>query len=68
MVVGELIRHYPYLKEELLSLSPKFSKLKNPILFKTMASVATIEMIAKRGNLETEELIAKLKARVENEK
>ncbi len=68
MVVGELIRNYPYLKEELLSLSPKFSKLKNPILFKTMASVATIEMIAKRRNLETDALIAKLKARVEKEK
>ncbi len=68
MVVGELISHYPYLKDELLNLSPKFSKLKNPILFKTMASVATIEMIAERGDLEIDELIAKLQARIEKEK
>jgi len=64
-VVGELIKNYPYLKDELLSLSPKFSKLKNPILFKTMSSIATMEMIAERGNLNVDELIAKLEARID---
>lgn len=45
--VGELIQTYPYVKDVLLGLSPKFKKLNNPVLFKTMASVATLEMIAK---------------------
>ena len=66
-VVGDLVKNYPYLKEELLSLSPKFAKLKNPILFKTMSSIATMEMIAERGNLPVDELISKLQDRIEKE-
>ncbi len=59
-VVGPLVKKYPYLKEVLLSLSPKYSKLKNPVLFKTMSAIATLEMISKRGNLEVEFIIDKL--------
>jgi uncharacterized protein len=67
-LIKDLIKEYPFIKEELLSLSPKFQKLKNPILFNTMSSVATLEMIASRGNLEVEELIAALVKRIEKER
>ena len=51
------MKEYPFIKEFLLNMSPKFSKLKNPILFKTMASIATMEMISQRGGFEVKELI-----------
>lgn len=59
-VIGDLVKKYPFLKEFLLNLSPKFSKLKNPVLFKTMASIATLDMISERGGFEVEELISKI--------
>ena len=58
--IGSLVKEYPFLKDFLISLSPKFEKLKSPMLFKTMASVATIEMISERGNFEISDLINKL--------
>lgn len=58
--IGELIKKYPYIKNFLLDLSPKFSKLKNPVLFKTMSAMATIEMISQRGGFDVEDLIDKI--------
>ena len=59
-IVGDLVKEYPYIKEFLLSLSPKFQKLKNPILFKTMSQIATLEMISSRGDFETSEFIQRI--------
>lgn len=58
--IGALVKKYPYLKDYLISLSPKFQKLSNPVLFKTMGSVATLSMISDRGNFKVEDLIDKL--------
>lgn len=55
--VGELIKSYPYLKEVFISLSPKFKKLNNPVLFKTMASAVTLDMICQRGQLKLKDVI-----------
>ena len=66
-VIGDLVKKYPFIKEYMLSLSPKYQKLQNPILFKTMSAVATMEMIASRGGLQTEDLIDKLVKRIEQE-
>lgn len=63
--IGNLVKQYPYLKDFLVSLSPKFKKLKSPILFKTMSSVATISMISERGGLKTSDLIDKLVAEID---
>lgn len=56
-VIGDVIKKYPSVKSFLISLSPKFEKLKNPLLFKTMSSMATFEMVAQRGEIEVEHLI-----------
>lgn len=40
--VGELLDAFPELEETLFSLSPKFKHLKNPMLRKTVAKVATL--------------------------
>ncbi|MDW8801519.1 PAS domain-containing protein [Clostridium sp. A1-XYC3] len=58
--LGELVNKYPFIKEFLVNLSPKFSKLKNPVIFKTMSSIATLEMISGRGGFEVQELIDKI--------
>lgn len=58
--IGALVKKYPYLKDYLISLSPKFQKLNNPTLFKTMGSVATLSMISDRGNFKVEDFIDKL--------
>ncbi|WP_084281457.1 PAS domain-containing protein [Alkaliphilus transvaalensis] len=60
MILSDLLKEYPFIKEFLFNLSPKYSKLKNPIIFKTMSSVATIEMISERGGFTVEELINKI--------
>jgi DUF438 domain-containing protein/uncharacterized protein (DUF2249 family) len=66
--IGSLVKEYPYLKDFLISLSPKFEKLKSPMLFKTMASVATIEMICERGNFDISDLINKLVTEIDRVK
>ncbi|TCT15538.1 hypothetical protein EDC18_103244 [Natranaerovirga pectinivora] len=64
-IIGELVKEYPFVKDFLLSLSPKFKKLKNPILFKTMSSIATLEMISQRGELDIEDVINKITKAIE---
>lgn len=59
-IIGDLVKRYPFIKEYLFNLSPKFSKLKNPVIFKTMTSIATLEMISERGGFKVEELISKI--------
>jgi DUF438 domain-containing protein len=66
--LGGLIKQYPFLKDYLFSLSPKFEKLKNPILFKTMSSVATIEMVSARGGFDVADLINKLVNEIDKNK
>ncbi|MBB6217954.1 hypothetical protein HNQ80_004091 [Anaerosolibacter carboniphilus] len=67
-VIGELVKEYPFVKEFLFHLSPKFSKLKNPILFKTMSSIATMEMISERGGFEVYDLIDKIVKEIDRRK
>jgi DUF438 domain-containing protein len=57
--IGNLLKQYPYLKDFLITLSPKFEKLNSP-MFKTMAGIATISMISARGGFETSDLIDKI--------
>lgn len=57
--IGTLLKQYPYIKDFLISLSPKFEKLNSPV-FKTMAGVASISMISARGGFEPLDLINKI--------
>lgn len=59
--VAEMLDHYPQLEEVLLELSPSFAKLKNPILRKTIARVATLKQISEIARLNPEELISTLR-------
>ena len=45
--VSDLLDAYPHLEDTLLELSPAFSKLRNPILRRTVAKVTTLRQAAK---------------------
>ena len=45
--VSDLLDTYPHLESTLLELSPAFSKLRNPILRRTVAKVTTLQQAAK---------------------
>ena len=57
----QLIEAYPQLEGVLIKYVPAFSKLKNPLLRKTVAKIATLQQAAAIGNVAVEELINKLR-------
>ncbi len=59
--IGEMLDIYPQLEETLLSISPSFAKLKNPILRKTVARVATLGQVAQMGGISIGGLISVLR-------
>ena len=62
--VGELLDAYPKLEEELIRINPKFKKLKNPILRRTVAKIATLAQAAKVGGMDPVELVNLLRKAV----
>lgn len=56
----DVFNKYPFIKDFLPTLNPKFEKLNNPIVFKTMTKIATIETISQRGNMEVSDLIEEI--------
>lgn len=62
--VGELLDSYPELEPVLMELSPAFNKLKNPVLRKTVAKVATLQQAARLGNIPVTEVINTLRMEV----
>ncbi len=56
--IGDLLDAYPFLLEYLVKQSPKFSKLENPLLRKTVAAVASVSKAAALGGLEPDDLLA----------
>ncbi|RLE19314.1 MAG: hypothetical protein DRJ14_01085 [Acidobacteria bacterium] len=59
--VGSLLDNFPELEPVLMALSPKFEKLKNPVLRKTVAKVATLRQVAKVGAVPLPLLINELR-------
>jgi hypothetical protein len=62
--VGELLDAYPELEKVLFELSPAFAKLKNPILRKTVARIATLQQASVVGKLDIGELVNRLRNEV----
>jgi hypothetical protein len=59
--VGDLLDAYPGIEEVLIRWFPAFAKLRNPILRKTVAKVATLEQAARVGGTSVRELVRKLR-------
>ncbi|AFN74350.1 hypothetical protein MROS_1111 [Melioribacter roseus P3M-2] len=63
-IVGDLLRDYPELEDKLIEIAPVFSKLKNPVLRKTVAKVATLKQAAQIAGMPVAMLINKLRSEV----
>lgn len=62
--VLQLLEHYPHLENILIDYAPAFQKLKNPVLRKTVAKIATLQQAAAIGNVKVEDLINRLRKEV----
>jgi hypothetical protein len=62
--VLQLLETYPALEEVLISNVPAFKKLKNPVLRKTVASIATLQQAAAVGSIKVEDLINLLRKEI----
>ena len=65
--IDQLLKQYPFLEDFLITLSPKFKGLKNPIMRKTMGKVASLEMAASISGLKLDNLITSLTAEIEKQ-
>jgi DUF438 domain-containing protein len=65
--IDDLLKQFPFLEDFLITLSPKFKGLKNPIMRKTMGKVASLEMAATISGLNIDKLISSLTAEIEKQ-
>lgn len=60
--ISAVLDHYPQLEDVLIEMAPAFKKLRNPILRKTVAKVATLRQVAQIGDVPLGLLINKLRS------
>ncbi|HET7752626.1 MAG TPA: DUF1858 domain-containing protein [Anaeromyxobacteraceae bacterium] len=60
--VGDLLDRWPGLEEVLIELSPRYRALKNPVLRRTIAKVATLRQVSAVGGVPLALLIDRLRA------
>ena len=59
--VGALLEAYPEVESVLVGMAPAFAKLRNPIVRRTVAKVATLEQAARIGGVSLQAMILKLR-------
>jgi TusA-related sulfurtransferase len=59
--VGALLEAYPEAEAALIEIAPQFKALKNPVLRRTVANVATLEQAARVAGLTTSDLVRSLR-------
>ncbi len=59
--VGDLLDANPEAEEALIAIAPKFKALKNPVLRRTVAKVATLEQAARVADMSVNELVRSLR-------
>ncbi|MFV2074379.1 MAG: DUF1858 domain-containing protein, partial [Thermoanaerobaculales bacterium] len=59
--VGDLLDGYPEAEAALIDIAPKFKALKNPVLRRTVAKVATLEQAARVADIPVNELVRSLR-------
>ncbi|MBN2408505.1 MAG: DUF438 domain-containing protein [Candidatus Aminicenantes bacterium] len=62
--VDDLIKKYPFLLDSLADLSPGFSKLRSPVLRKTIGRVATLQQVAGFGDRPLPDLLQKIQGEI----
>ena len=59
--VGALLEAYPEAESVLVDMAPAFAKLRNPVVRRTVARVATLEQAAKIGGVSLQAMILRLR-------
>ena len=62
--IDDLLTSYPFLIDYLMSLSPKFKALKNPIMRITVGKMATVGKAAGIGGIEADRMISAIAAEI----
>jgi uncharacterized protein (DUF2249 family) len=62
--VYELLEAYPELEDVLIEIAPVFKKLKNPVLRKTIARIATLQQAAQVGEIPVHIMVNTLRQKV----
>ncbi len=62
--VAAVLEHFPELEDVLIAMAPPFKKLRNPILRKSVAKVASLRQAAAVGRIPVDELVNRLRAEV----
>ncbi len=62
--ISELLNDYPGMKETLIAINPKFKKLNNPVLRRTLAKVASVKQAAMVGGMDPLDLLNRLRKSV----
>ncbi len=62
--ISELLNDYEGMQDILININPKFKKLNNPVLRRTLAKVAGVRQAAIVGGMEPQELLNKLRVAV----
>ncbi len=62
--IDEMLKKYPFLLNFLVGLTPKFSRLKSPVMRKTIGKVATLQQAASFGGMSLPELLQKIQAEI----
>jgi hypothetical protein len=60
--VGDLLDAYPGAEDALIGIAPKFKALRNPVLRRTVAKVATLEQAARVADMPVNDLVRQLRA------
>ncbi len=62
--VAALLSDYPELEELLIGMAPPFKRLRNPILRRSVAKVASLRQAAAVGRIAVDEMVNELRAEV----
>ena len=57
----DVLKAYPQLEEQIIAVAPPFKNLRNPILRRTVAQLATVEQVAQIGQVSVPELVSILR-------
>ncbi len=63
--VHTLLKEHPFLLDFLAGYNPEFKKLTNPVLRRTMGRMATLDTVARQGNVPLNQLMNDIAAEIE---
>lgn len=62
--IWDIIETYPQLEDKIIEYVPAFSKLKNPLLRRTIGKVATLQQASATGNVNINDLVGFLRKEI----